>query len=201
MIPIKPKLLVVDDDLSVRDSLAQIFLSVGYFVRTAFDGFSALGEIRSQLPDVLLSDLTMPGMSGFELLSVVRRLFPTIHVIAMSGLFSGEGIPFGIAADGYHEKATSVSHLLRLVEASQREDRASSLSGRNVADPIWVPKNGHDPSGLEFITITCPDCLRTFPETLFGSENYIRNAKCTHCSNLVRYAVVPPAGATHSVSF
>jgi hypothetical protein len=122
-------------------------------------------------------------------------------VVAMSGLFSGEGIPPGIAADGFHEKATSVPHLLRLVEASQREDRASSLSGRNVADPIWVPKNGHDPSGLEFITITCPDCLRTFPETLFGSENYIRKAKCTHCSNLVRYAVVPPPGATHSVRF
>ena len=53
----------------------------------AEDGFSALAEIRKEVPDILLSDLNMPRMSGFELLSVVRRRFPSIRTIAMSGAF------------------------------------------------------------------------------------------------------------------
>jgi len=43
-------------------------------------------------------------MSGFELLSVVRRRFPAIQLIAMSGAFSGDGIPPGVAADAFMKK-------------------------------------------------------------------------------------------------
>jgi CheY-like chemotaxis protein len=176
-------------------------LSLGYFVRTASDGFTALQEIRKQIPDVLLSDLTMSGMSGFELLSVVRRLFPAIHVVAMSGLFAGNQSQPGIAADGFHEKATSVPNLLELVEASQREDRSSILERRNLTDPVWIPRNGHDPAGLEFVTITCPDCLRTFSEVLKNDQRQIRHAKCIHCSQFVRYAIVPSPGTALSMQF
>src|ERR1700747_2682690 len=91
------KLLIVDDDPSLRMSLSHIFTEWGYSVRSAEDGFSALFEIRQEIPDIILSDLNMPGMSGFEFLSVVRRRFPEIHVIAMSGAFSGDGVPPGVA--------------------------------------------------------------------------------------------------------
>lgn len=201
MVPIKPNLLIVDDEPAIRNSLTEVFLRLEYIVRAASDGFSALSEIRNQVPDVLLSDMTMPGMSGFELLSVVRRLFPTIHVIAMSGLFTGNGSQPGIAADGFHEKATSVPHLLKLVEASQHEDRSSILVRRNSADPVWVPKNGHNSAGIEFITLTCPDCLRTFPESINYGQDRICQAKCIHCSNVLPYALVPPTGETLSMYF
>jgi CheY-like chemotaxis protein len=201
MVLVKPKLLIVDDEPVIRNSLTEVFLRLGYVVRAASDGFSALSEIRNQIPDVLLSDMTMPGMSGFELLSVVRRLFPTIHVIAMSGLFTGNGSQPGVAADGFHEKATSVPHLLKLVEASQHEDRSSILGRRNAADPVWVSKNGHDSAGLEFITLTCPDCLRTFPESLNHAQDRICEAKCIHCSHILPYAIVPPPGAAFSMHF
>ena len=59
------------------------------------DGLSALIEIREEVPDILLSDLNMPAMSGFELLSVVRRRFPAIYVIAMSGMFTESPDPSG----------------------------------------------------------------------------------------------------------
>ena len=51
-----------------RGVLSHVLSEMGYRVRTAEDGFSALAELRKEIPDILLSDLNMPGMSGFELL-------------------------------------------------------------------------------------------------------------------------------------
>jgi CheY-like chemotaxis protein len=68
-------IIVVDDNQVLLSVIAEIFKECGYIVRTATNGFAALAQIR-KVPQVLLSDLNMPGMSGFELLSVVRRRFP-----------------------------------------------------------------------------------------------------------------------------
>jgi CheY-like chemotaxis protein len=57
-------------------------MNAGYEVRTSEDGFSALVQLRAALPDLIVSDLRMPNMSGFELLSIIRRRFPQIPVIA-----------------------------------------------------------------------------------------------------------------------
>lgn len=88
---LKISILIVEDEESVRTSLAMVLSALGHRVRSASDGLAALIEMRQEAPDILLSDLNMPGMSGFELLSVVRRRFPAVRVIAMSGAFSGDG--------------------------------------------------------------------------------------------------------------
>ena len=69
--------------------MSLVLAQIGYLVRSAGDGFSALVELQKELPNILVSDLNMPGMNGFELLSVVRRRFPSVQTIAMSGAFSG----------------------------------------------------------------------------------------------------------------
>jgi len=89
--------LIVDDEVSIRTSLSQLFSALGYCVRSAADGRSALSEIRREIPEILLSDLNMPGMSGFEFLPMVRSQLPAIHVIAMSGAFSGACVPLGLS--------------------------------------------------------------------------------------------------------
>src|ERR1039458_3032665 len=88
MLHTKVRLLIVDDEPSIRMLMTHLFTELGYSVRLAEDGFSALRQIRREQPEIILSDLNMPGMSGFELLSVVRRQFPAIHMIAMSGASS-----------------------------------------------------------------------------------------------------------------
>ena len=54
----KEKLLIVDDEPSIRTLLSSVLAEIGYRVRTAEDGFSALIEMRKEIPDILLSDLT-----------------------------------------------------------------------------------------------------------------------------------------------
>ena len=123
----KERLLIVDDDPSIRSSLALLLTHIGYRVRCAQDGFSALRELGTEIPDILLSDLNMPGMSGFELLSVVRLRFTAIAVIAMSGAFCGNEVPSGVAADAFYHKGSSIGALLRIIDAMPHMERRASL--------------------------------------------------------------------------
>jgi CheY-like chemotaxis protein len=188
----KARLLIVDDEPSIRMSLSLVLHEIGYFVRTAADGLSALGELRIDVPDILLSDLNMPGMSGFELLSVVRRRFPSIHTIAMSGAFSGDEVPSGVAADSFYQKGSSMGCLLRMMDALPRPERMADKHA-TVTEPIWVQLGGNGTSDGASVTIACPECLRSFSHPWIDSESHVRTVQCAHCNGLIRYALVEPA--------
>jgi CheY-like chemotaxis protein len=125
------RLLIVDDEPAIRTVISQVLTGMGYQVRSAEDGTSALAEIRNQIPDIVLSDLNMPGMSGSELISIIHRSYPSIQVIAMSGAFSGEEAPSGLAADAFYQKGCGPGSLLKIIRALPRLDRISY--GRTAA--------------------------------------------------------------------
>jgi CheY-like chemotaxis protein len=112
----KPNILIVEDNDQIRLLLCTILEQSGYAVRPAPDGVVALEELQAEIPDILLSDLYMPRMSGFELLPVVRQRFPMTRVVAMSSAFSGNEVPTGVAADAFYAKASDVSALLQIIE-------------------------------------------------------------------------------------
>jgi CheY-like chemotaxis protein len=95
----------------------------------------------------------MPGMSGFELLSIVRRQFPAIRVIAMSGAFSGNQIPCGVTADAFYEKGNGMAVLLKAIESLP----FTNLQYFETPEPVWIQGNGHDTNGAGLVTIACPD--------------------------------------------
>jgi len=101
----KHQILVVEDEPSMREVVAALLMSAGYEVAAAEDGFGALLQLRSMLPDVVVSDLNMPRMSGYELLSVIRRRFPQIITVAMSGDYQGDAVPPGVIADSFSPRA------------------------------------------------------------------------------------------------
>jgi DNA-binding NtrC family response regulator len=78
------KILVVDDEANARTALAEILKDEGYSVETAADGFKALPKLRDFSPDVVLTDLKMPGMDGLELIGKVQELDPEIGVVIMT---------------------------------------------------------------------------------------------------------------------
>ena len=175
MVITKPTLLIVDDDASIRNTLTLIFIELGYCVRSASDGFEALTLIHESKPDILLSDLNMPGMSGFELLSVVRRLHPAIHVIATSGAFHGRVVPDGISADAFYEKASSLSYLLDLV-GSNAQSNWSLRRSLNKIDPIWIIPTGRLPSTEVYVLMGCPRCLRAFLKVVRARRRAARSS-------------------------
>ena len=118
--------LVVDDKECIRKAMTDLFEEFGYSVREAVDGHSALHQIRKLNPDILLSDLQMPGMSGRELLNNVRRLFPAIRVIATSGFYRGKEVPAGILADAFYPKGSNVSALLQILRELPQTTRLAT---------------------------------------------------------------------------
>jgi CheY-like chemotaxis protein len=128
----KERVLIVDDEPSIRVSMSLVLTELGYQVRSAEDGLSALGEIRQEIPEILLSDLNMPGMSGWELLMEVRRLFPAIKVVAMSGAFCGHEVPSGALADAFYQKGSSVGALLQILRALPQMTRRAPQPCRTV---------------------------------------------------------------------
>ncbi len=187
----KAKMLIVEDEPVTRILLSQIFHRNGHPVKTAEDGFSALEEIRKEMPDILLSDLNMPSMSGFELLSVVRRRIPGIYVIASSGAFSGTTVPNGIAADAFHEKASGLQGLFDLVKTAPYHDQLVR-AGTDESVPIWVSPFERDAMSGAQVLITCPECLRAFSLSVGAADFVIHQANCVYCDTVIHYATVQP---------
>ena len=142
--PAKCQILVVDDDQSVRESVAMSLTAAGYDVVAAEDGFRALSQLRKKLPDLIISDLDMPSMSGFELLSVVRRRFPQISTVAMSGAYVGNELPFGVIADGFFAKGGQSKNLLWTIQRLLLTAPARSSEHYRESAPAWISRNGND---------------------------------------------------------
>jgi CheY-like chemotaxis protein len=175
------RILVVDDEPTILKTAALVLASGGYEVHTARDGFEALTVLRGSLPDILISDLSMPNMSGFELLSVVRRRFPHLPVIAISGQYNGTA-PAGLIADAFFSKGhynpeelfATISELLE--QAPIRPNIAKPDKA-----PVWIPKNS-----TGYFVVTCPNCLRSFSVEDKNGREY-RETECVYCNSTVCY--------------
>jgi CheY-like chemotaxis protein len=79
------RILVIEDNVDLRDYLRLALETQGYQVLTARNGEEALGYLNGHPVDVVLTDIFMPEMDGIETIAALRKLFPDIRVIAMSG--------------------------------------------------------------------------------------------------------------------
>lgn len=83
------RILVVDDDETIRDTIYEL-LSENYLCQTAETAEKAFARLEADLYDVVLTDISMPGLSGLELLGHVRQNFPDTPVIIISGISDQE---------------------------------------------------------------------------------------------------------------
>ena len=122
----KYRILLVDDDPMVLESMAMVLESDGYEVLTAKHGLDALVQLEHALPDIVISDLNMPEMSGFEFLPIVRKRFPMIPLLAISGICdSADRLPNGVIADAFYAKGRHrPERLLRTVADLIQSDAA-----------------------------------------------------------------------------
>lgn len=184
----KRRILVVEDHAMVRMTISKLLSDEGYDVSSATDGFDALLHLQEAVPDLMLSDLNMPQMSGFELLSVVRRRFPEMLVVASSGAYESSEIPDGVIADAFYAKGQeSASQLLDIIARLLRTGSANH-KGENA--PVWIPRNGKDHNGKPFVVLTCTECLKSFPFTVDHEPTCeVLKTSCIYCPHEVTYII------------
>ena len=179
------RILIVDDDAVFCDIASKVLGASGFRVSTAEDGFEGLASLHGQPPDAIICDLNMPRMSGFEFLSIVRRRFPQIPVIVISGEFFEPATADGVLADAFFEKG---AHSPRIMVQKLRELLARSprrLEPATSRAPVWVPVHRKN-----YFVVTCTHCLRSFSvavngKILVGEKE--QTAKCESCGSEVRY--------------
>jgi DNA-binding response OmpR family regulator len=117
----KPRILIIDDDVGFRDLLRLHLAARGYQVQVSEDGVTGGRALLAETPDLIISDVNMPFLDGFELLSLLRADASTasIPVILLSGRSDGDTMAKAVdlgAAD-YLTKPVTRDQLLESVEA------------------------------------------------------------------------------------
>ncbi len=114
----QPRILVVDDEANIRELLTQEFTEAGYAVVTAANGREAVAEVRRQRPDLIVLDVMMPEMNGFDVAAVLRNDPQTLDIpIIILSIVQDRERGFRLGVDRYLTKPINTDILFREVGA------------------------------------------------------------------------------------
>ena len=114
----QPRILVVDDEANIRELLTQEFTEAGYSVVTAANGREAVAEVRRQRPDLIVLDVMMPEMNGFDVAAVLRNDPQTLDIpIIILSIVQDRERGFRLGVDRYLTKPINTDILFREVGA------------------------------------------------------------------------------------
>ena len=149
----RQRILLVDDDPSILEAMGMLLHEEGYEIATAANGFDALMQLNLATPDIIVSDLNMPRMSGYEFLTFVRRRFSSIPLIAMSGNYESDlRFPGGVIADAFFPKGhCHPEDLLRTIAALLQTTVARSAGDQRQVDPVQMSQCGNESNGAPFM--------------------------------------------------
>jgi DNA-binding response OmpR family regulator len=124
------RILVAEDDPAILSGVADLLALEGYAVEAVSDGAAALGRFRAAAPDLVLLDVMMPKMSGYDVCRAIRRENPAIPVLMLTA--KGEEIDrvigLELGADDYIVKPFGMAELLARVRAALRRGALSKVS-------------------------------------------------------------------------
>jgi len=111
------EILLVDDDAGIRSLLRQELEAVGYNIREAKDGMEAISQVKKERPDLIILDVMMPGMSGFDTAAVLKNNPQTADIpVVILSVLEDKDRGYRIGADRYFTKPYNTDYLLDEIE-------------------------------------------------------------------------------------
>ncbi len=143
------KIYIVEDEPDIRETLKYNFSNEGFKVFTAPDGEKALSNIKKVLPDVLILDLMLPGVSGLDVCKSIRAdddiRDMSIIMLTAKGEEIDRVIGFELGADDYVTKPFSVRELILRVKVLLKKQRESLVANKLVTfGPIRIDLDAHE---------------------------------------------------------
>lgn len=126
----RPRILIVDDEQYICKILSRLMESQGFDALTAYEGETTLKMIRSEIPDVLLLDLMMPGINGMEVMKYAKELDPDLPVVMITGHANIQGAVEAIQAGAHNYLAKPFEHF-EVIEVVNR-----ALAERNLKQKL-----------------------------------------------------------------
>ncbi len=134
-----PSILLVDDDVTLRERLARALRERGFDVRTAGSADEAMEQVRADSPEMAVIDLRMPGRSGLELLREMREHDPATRVLVLTGYGSiataVEATKLG--AEGYLPKPVDADELLAAFAKNAAQPTPDHFATPSLARAEW----------------------------------------------------------------
>jgi two-component system OmpR family response regulator len=155
--PAGARLLVVDDEPTIRELLAGSLSFAGYEVRTAADGTEAVRAAAGSRPDLILLDVMMPGRDGFEVLDLIRGNNPDVPVIFLTarGEVPDRVTGFARGADDYVSKPFSLDEVLGRIRAVLKRTRRGAPDSVLRVGDLELNHDAHEVRrGGELIALT-----------------------------------------------
>tara|TARA_B100000886_G_scaffold230649_1_gene160968 strand:+ start:4859 stop:5545 length:687 start_codon:yes stop_codon:yes gene_type:complete len=146
---VSQKIYIVEDEPDIREALRYNFSNEGFKVFTATDGEEALSNIKKVLPDVLILDLMLPGVSGLDVCKSIRAdddiSDMSIIMLTAKGEEIDRVIGFELGADDYVTKPFSVRELILRVKVLLKKQRESLVANKLVTfGPIRIDLDAHE---------------------------------------------------------
>jgi CheY-like chemotaxis protein len=159
----KQKIMVVDDDPAIRESMTAFLHANGYELSSATDGYDALWLLKNGLVNIVISDLEIPGLSGFEFLSILRQRYPEISVIAMTGRPEGRSKLATAIADAFYPKGQQhPKRLLSMIAELLRDSTIRTRVQEAESSAVRITDNRSDTGSTPDVLVTSPECLKSF---------------------------------------
>jgi len=130
------KVLLIDDEVALANTLAQRLKMRDFKVGTAYDGEQALSKLKEEEPDVIVLDLKMPGMHGMEVLQEIKKAHPDIQVIILTGHGTDKDEEDAKRLGGFDflKKPTDIETLEHKIKAAFKEKMERTLSAIAFAE-------------------------------------------------------------------
>lgn len=170
-----PNILVCEDDKSLNNLISTVLRNDGHTVITAFNGSEALSRFDSAHIDMLVSDIMMPEIDGYELLESLRAVNNNIPVlfITAKGTFSDKSKGFNLGADDYMVKPIDIKELVLRVNALLRRSKISN-ERRIVIGSTVLDSDAYTVTESDGVSVTLPQKeflllfkLLSYPDRVF----------------------------------
>lgn len=129
-------ILIVDDEPSVREIVSELIKGLGYRVTVASSGQEALQSLSNERADLLITDLMMPQMNGWQLLKITKQRYPDMPVIVLTGYISEEGEEMltNSQTDGYLVKPINRAQLEQTLDAFRQRAKPGRTGDITILD-------------------------------------------------------------------
>ena len=131
------RILVVDDEKDVRDTLSEMIESLGYEVAMAENGVKALDRVRTERIDLIITDLSMPEMSGLDLIVEAKRVSPNIPIAVISAYGNVENTTYALTRGAFSFIAKPFK-MLQIKDMIRKGKQLRELSLGTYALMDWV---------------------------------------------------------------